>query len=139
MRQRTRVVAAIGAVAVLAVAGVLGWHFSARSPQRAVNSSATHASPGRSVPPGAVSTVRLLVSATGRRALTPELGAVTGPGRLFPARTTFAAQPGSWHRAGAYANVHGTLRVPGHAPVRVEVGLVRRGTQWLVTFEGPAR
>ncbi|MGH3395918.1 MAG: hypothetical protein ACRDPO_14650 [Streptosporangiaceae bacterium] len=139
MRQRTRVAAAIGVVAALAVAGALGWHYYVRPPQRAVNTSATHARPGRSVPPGAVSAVRRLVSATGRQALTPELSAVTGTGRLFPAGTTFTAQPGSWHQAGAYANVHGTLRVPSRAPVRVEVGLVRRGARWLVTFESPAR
>jgi hypothetical protein len=139
MRQRTKIAAVIGVVAVLVVVGLLGWRFLARSGQHPVGTSATSISAGRPVPPGAVSAVRLLVSASGRRALTPELNSVTGHGRLFPAGTTLTAQPGSWHQAGAYANLEGVLRVPEHAPVRVEVGLVRRGARWLVTFEGPAQ
>ena len=42
---------------------------------------------------------------------------------------------GTRHKAGAYANVSGTLREPGRAPRRVEIGLVRRHTRWLVAFE----
>ena len=92
------------------------------------------AAPG-SVPPAATSAVQLLVSAKGRTALTPELNSVLRPGRLFPAGTTFTAKAGSWHQAGAYANVSGTLRVPGHVPERAEIGLIDRGGRWLVTFE----
>jgi hypothetical protein len=79
--------------------------------------------------------VRLLVSAAGRAALTPELNSVLRPGRLRPAGTTFAARPGSWHQAGAYANMTGALQIPGHRTGRAEIGLVRRGARWLVTFE----
>jgi hypothetical protein len=136
MRQRIKIAAAIGLVAVLAaaVAGVLAWRSAAGSAQLAASTSAT-GSARKPVPPGALSTVRLLVSAAGRRALTPELNSATVAGPLFPAGTSFAAQPDSWHQLGAFANLTGTLRVPGHSPARVEVGLIRRGARWLVTFE----
>lgn len=87
------------------------------------------------VPPQAAAAAQLLVSARGRTALTPELNASLRPGRMFPARTMFTVQLGSWHQAGAYANVSGTLRLPGHAPELAEVGLVHRSGRWLVTFE----
>ena len=120
-----RVLVAAGAVAVIAaaVAVVLVLH---RGPA---------AGNGRNIPPGAQTTVSLLVSARGRQALAPGLGAFLGKGRLFPAGTTFMARPGSWHRAGPYANVSGVLRVPGKSPVEAEIGLVRRQGRWLVTFE----
>lgn len=89
------------------------------------------------VPAGAQSTVRLLISADGRRALTPELNAALPAGhkRLFPAGSRLALTTGSWHQSGAYANVTGLLREPGKAPAQVEVGLVDRHGSWLVTFE----
>lgn len=68
--------------------------------------------------------------------MTPELNIALAPGRLFPAGTTFTVQPGTWNQAGAYANVTGTLRVPGKPAASTEIGLVRRGSRWLVTFEG---
>lgn len=136
MRQRIMIAAAIGVAAVAAVAGLLAWRYAGSAPG-VPSASALSASAGRPVPPGALSTARLLVSPAGRQALTPELSSATAPGLLFPAGTGFTAQPGSWHQAGAYASLTGTLRIPGHAPARVEVGLVRRGARWLVTFEGP--
>jgi hypothetical protein len=139
VRLRIKIFAAIGVAAVIAaaVAGVLAWR-SAAAGHQAASPAAARASAGQPVPPAALSTARLLVSAAGRRALTPELSSATAPGLLFPAGTSFTAQPDSWHQAGAYANLSGTLRVPGQAPARVEVGLVRRGARWLVTFEGAA-
>jgi hypothetical protein len=87
------------------------------------------------VPPQAAAAVQLLVSTRGRTALTPELDASLSPGQMFPAGTTFAVKQGSWHQAGAYANVSGTLQMPGHAPEPAEIGLVHRNGRWLVTFE----
>lgn len=87
------------------------------------------------IPPGAQVPIRLLVSAHGRQALTPELNAFLPKGKLFPAGTTFTARPGSWHQAGGFANVSGVLRVPGTSPVNAEIGLVKRSGHWLVTFE----
>jgi hypothetical protein len=87
------------------------------------------------VPPQAAAAVQLLVSARGRTALTPELNASLPPGQMFPAGTTFTVKQGSWHQAGAYANVSGTLQTPGHAPELAEIGLVHRNGLWLVTFE----
>lgn len=90
------------------------------------------------VPSGAESTVRLLLSARGRQALTPELDAVlpSGSDRLFPAGSRFTPSAGSWHQAGGFANVTGSLRQPGKAPVTAEIGLVERHGRWLVSFEG---
>jgi hypothetical protein len=87
------------------------------------------------VPSQAAATVQLLVSARGRMALTPELNASLPRGRMFPAGTTFTVKQGSWHQAGAYANVSGTLQMPGRAPELAEVGLIHRHGLWLVTFE----
>ena len=87
------------------------------------------------VPQQAAAAVQLLMAAGGRTALTPELNASLPPGRMFPAGTTFTIRQGSWHQAGAYANVSGTLRMPGDAPEPAEVGLVHRNGRWLVTFE----
>ena len=89
----------------------------------------------RPAPPGALSAVKLLVSDQGRKALAPALAAVIPAGRPFPPGTTFTALPGSWQRTGSYANITGTLREPGHPPVRAEIGLVEQGGRWLVTFE----
>lgn len=93
---------------------------------------------GDGVPLGAESTVRLLLSARGRHALSPELNAVLphGSSRLFPSGSTFMPGAGTWHQTGSYANVTGTLREPGKAPVRAEIGFVDRRGRWLVTFEG---
>lgn len=89
------------------------------------------------VPEGAQSAVKVLISAKGRQALTPELNAALPPGhkRLFPAGSRLTLTTGSWHQSGAYANVTGLLREPGKAPTQVEVGLVDRQGGWLVTFE----
>jgi hypothetical protein len=90
------------------------------------------------VPVNAESTVRLLLSARGRQALTPELnGALPhGSKRLFPAGTIFTTRARAWHQTGAYANVTGLLYEPGKAPAKAEIGLVIRHGRWLVTFEG---
>lgn len=90
---------------------------------------------GGDIPSSALASVRLMVSAHGRQALTPELDATLPKGQLFPVGTVFSPTPGSWHQVGAYANVTGTLRVPGQAPAVAEIGLVDRGSRWLVTFE----
>lgn len=131
--RRLILLAAAAGVVILAAVVAVALHGSRPDGRRPTSARAT-AAPG-SVPPAAASAVRLLVSAGGRAALTPELNSVLRPGRLFPAGTTFTARPGSWHQAGAYANVSGALRVPGHGAERAEIGLVRRGARWLVTFE----
>jgi hypothetical protein len=87
------------------------------------------------VPLQAAAAVQLLMATGGRTALTPELNASLPPGRMFPAGTTFTVKQGTWHEAGAYANVSGTLQMPGHAPEPAEIGLVYRNGRWLVTFE----
>lgn len=123
---RRRLFIAIGVVVVaLASAGSVAFATHHRSV----------ASTSRSIPAGAQAAVRLLVSARGRQALTPELNAFLPKGRLFAAGTTFTARPGSWHQAGAYANVSGVLRGPGTSPAEAEIGLVQMRGHWLVTFE----
>jgi len=87
------------------------------------------------VPLQAAAALQFLVLAGGRAVLTPELNASLPPGRIFPAGTTFTVKQGSWHQAGAYANVSGILQMPGRAPELSEVGLVHRNGRWLVTFE----
>ena len=87
------------------------------------------------VPLQAAAAVQLLMANGGRTALTPELNASLPPGRMFPAGTTFTVKQGSWHQSGAYANVSGTLQMPGAAPEPAEIGLVHRDGRWLVTFE----
>ena len=87
------------------------------------------------IPLQAAAAVQLLMSPGGRTALTPELNASLPPGRMFPAGTTFTIRQDSWHQTGAYANVSGTLRMPGQAAELAEVGLVHRNGRWLVTFE----
>jgi hypothetical protein len=90
------------------------------------------------VPVGAESTVRLLLSARGRQALTPGLNAALphGSERLFPAGSIFTTSAGAWHQTGAYANMTGLLHEPGKAPAKAEIGFVIRHSRWLVTFEG---
>jgi hypothetical protein len=128
---RKKIIIAAGAVtfaAICVVAVLIVWHGS-RVSGRPVASAQGQA------PPGAAAAVRLLISAAGRTALTPELNSVLGHGRLFPPGTSFAPDPASWHQAGAYGNLTGMLRIPGRAPHLAEVGLVHRGSHWLVTFE----
>ncbi len=86
-------------------------------------------------PPAAQEALRLLLSPRGRSALTPELNAVLPAGTLFPAGTSFRQARGTWHQAGAYANVTGLIREPGQAPREAEIGFVHRHNHWLVTFE----
>jgi hypothetical protein len=108
---RVKVMIASGVVVVL-VAGLvvaLILRHGSRPVSAQAPASARAASSRRSVPPAAASAIRLLVSARGRSALTPELNTALSPGRLFPAGTMFTAMPGTWHQAGAYANVTGTL------------------------------
>jgi hypothetical protein len=134
--------AAVILVAGLAVAAFVFYArhgLSAAAVRPAASKLATPAT-GGSAPAGALATVRQLASGTSataqRAALTPELAAQLPAGRLFPAGTVFAPDAGSWAQSGGYAHLTGLLTVPGQAPSRVEVGLMLRGTQWLVTFEG---
>lgn len=127
------------AVAVIVVAGgaatvLLLRHRAPQTGGAAAVAARVHAD----VPVGAGSTVRLLLSARGRQALTPELNAALPHrgGLLFPAGSTFTPNRRSWQQAGAYANVTGTLHEPGKAPVKAEIGFVNRRGKWLVTFEG---
>lgn len=122
---KRRFLVAGGAIAVLAIAAIVV----------VVLRSGSSARTGRNIPVSAQTAVRLLLSARGHQALTPELNALLPKGRLFPAGATFAAKPGSWHQAGDYANVRGVLRVPGTSPADAEIGLVQRHGRWLVTFE----
>jgi len=92
------------------------------------------ATAGGNIPATARASVTLLLSARGRQALTPELAALLPDGPMFPPGTTFVAAAGTWHQAGAYANVTGMLREPGRRTVGTEIGLVRRRGRWLVTF-----
>lgn len=131
MRGRIVAVTVCIVLAAAAVAGVLLLGHS-RHPTSAAHEASHRRRPA---PAGALSAVKLLVSDQGRKALAPALAAVIPPGRPFPAGTTFSALPGSWQRTGVYANITGMLREPGHAPVRAEIGLVKRGGRWLVTFE----
>lgn len=126
---KRKILLAAGAVAVLAATVVV---FLLQGGTTAQQGSSTA---GGDIPASALASVRLLVSAHGRQALTPELDATLSKGQLFPAGTVFSPAPGSWHQVGAYANVTGTLRVPGQAPAVAEIGLVDRGSRWLVTFE----
>ena len=118
-------------VLAAAVAGVLLF-VHGRHPASAAHETSHQRRPA---PPAALSAVMLLVSDQGRKALAPALAAVIPAGRPFPAGTTFTALPGSWQRTGSYANITGTLREPGQAPVRAEIGLMQQGGRWLVTFE----
>jgi hypothetical protein len=139
--RRLGVVLAAVAVVVIVVFEVLLFvrHGSADDTAHAAtrrNAAKTErATEAGAVPPQAATTVQLLMSERGRTALTPELNASLPLGRMFPAGTTFTVQQGSWHQAGAYANVSGTLQMPRRAPELAEVGLVDRNGRWLVTFE----
>jgi hypothetical protein len=130
--------AAVAALLFTGIRHVLSGHRAAAAvTQSAAPVAAT--SPGRTAPDGALATVRKLTSGASalaqRSVLTPEVAAGLPSGPLFPAGTSFAPAPGSWVRSGAYAHLSGTLDEPGHSPAQVEVGLVLRGGQWLVTFE----
>jgi hypothetical protein len=133
-----RALIAVAVVLVIggaAAAGALLWHHHRQNHRNVATSAARKLN---SVPVGAGSAVRLLLSAKGRAALTPELDAALPDGgrRLFPAGSMFTPSTGGWHQADAYANVTGTLREPGKAPAKAEIGLVNRHGRWLVTFEG---
>jgi hypothetical protein len=137
MRHR-KMIALTASVAAVVAAGLVVAVLSVRhEPASAGPGAAAAPSPG-AAPAGAAVAVRLLLSAGGRSALTPELNAVLPAGQLFPEGTTFTAAPGGWHRAGAYANLAGTLHEPGHLARRAEIGLVYRHGRWLVTFETAA-
>jgi hypothetical protein len=132
MRVRLLVVTACVVLVAAAVASVVLLGHGRHETPPSVR-AASHAGPP--TPAGALSAVRLLVSDKGRKALAPALAAVLPTGRPFPAGTTFSVLAGSWQQTGIYANTTGTLREPGHAPVRAEIGLVERSGRWLVTFE----
>lgn len=128
MQRKILLTAGVAAVLVAAAAVVFVLY-------RGTTARAGSSTTGGDIPSSALASVRLLVSPHGRQALTPELDVFLPKGQLFPAGTTFTAASGSWHQAGAYANVTGVLRVPGQAPAAAEIGLIHRGGRWLVTFE----
>jgi hypothetical protein len=135
-----RTITAVAVALVIAGAATAGFLFLHHNRPIGGSAAASVASKLNSVPDEAKAVVRLLLSARGRAALTPELRAVLphGNGRLFPAGSRFTPSTRSWHQAGAYANMTGLLREPGRAPVKAEIGLVNRHGKWLVTFEGAA-
>jgi hypothetical protein len=127
------------AVAVIVVGGVAaGALFLRDKAPHTSEPSAVAARARGGVPAGAESTVRLLLSARGREALTPELNTALPHGgeRLFPAGSTFTSNAAGWRQARAYANLAGTLREPGKTPTKAEIGFVNRRGRWLITFEG---
>jgi hypothetical protein len=135
----TRRVVLVIAVAVIVVGGVAtGALILRHNAPHTSEATAVTARARRGVPVRAESTVRLLLSARGREALTPELNATLPHGveRLFPAGSAFTPNAASWHESGAYANLTGTLREPGKAPAKAEIGFVYRRGIWLITFEG---
>lgn len=95
----------IATVAFLAAAGAASVLLLAHGQPRAETPSVGV----RDRAPGvaALSALRLLLSAHGRQALAPKLGAALPHHgeRLFPARSTFTPTAGSWHQAGAYASL----------------------------------
>jgi len=129
----------ITAVVVVVIGGLAaGLLLSRHGNSRPHQLSAGAAPTPRSFPPGVQSALRLLLSAKGQTALTPELRSVlpSANRRLFPAGSTFTPIAGTWHQAGAYANVTGTLHEPAKSPMRAEIGFADRRGRWLVTFEG---
>jgi hypothetical protein len=99
-------VTGIGVVAALAVVALVVLYFSEHGSRGSAGTSAAReAAEARPIPPGVAVVVQALVSAQGRAVLTSELNALIGPGRLFPAGTTYTAVPGSWQQTGAYASM----------------------------------
>jgi hypothetical protein len=94
---------------------------------------------GKPVPASAAATAKRLVNgseAEQRGALSPSLAAVLPAGVLFPPGSMLALDFGSWRQSGSYANATGMLSEPGGGSQPVEIGFVRSGGGWLVTFEG---
>jgi hypothetical protein len=134
MKRSTVIMAVAAAVVVVATVGsVLGLRHKAAGSTSVPPARVATAS---SEPAGARAVVQLLLSAHGRSVLTPELDAALPRGSLFPEGTAFAAEPRSWRQTGDFANVTGTLHEPGHSSQWVVIGLVHRGSRWLVTSEG---
>jgi hypothetical protein len=73
-----------------------------------------------------------------RSALTPVADQVLPAGWIFPSGTTVRLIADSWHASGAYANASATVVTPGAASSTYEVGFMREGSQWRVTFAEPA-
>ena len=126
------------AVAVLITALAAGSLTACSGTPAASPSPSPSASPGLPVPAAAVATVKQLVSgneAQQRAALWPNLAAVLPAGAVFPAGSALALDSDSWHQSGSYANATGMLSEPGKSPRLVEIGFIRSGGSWLVTFE----
>jgi hypothetical protein len=132
--RRGKAILAVAIAATLAVALTAALLLSRHNTDGVSPAATRPPSPG-SEPTAARAAVRLLLSPRGRSALTPELNAVLPAGKPFPTGTTFTQSRGTWQQAGAYANVTGIMREPGHVPSRAEIGLVKRRGHWLVTFE----
>jgi hypothetical protein len=93
---------------------------------------------GKPVPASAAAAAKRLVSgieADQRAALSPGLAAVLPAGAVFPPGSMLDLDSGSWRQSGNYANATGTLSEPGGGTQPVEIGFIRSGGDWLVTFE----
>lgn len=151
----------IGAVVLIAtVAAVLLWPDSGKtskpvadpSPTTALRSSPSASLqpsptttgrflPGGPVPAAASAVTQTLVtgsSAQQRGVLTAGLAAQLPQAAVFPVGSLLAVDGDSWHQDGHYANLTGTLTVPGSTSQRIEIGLTDESGAWLVTFEEPA-
>jgi hypothetical protein len=96
--------------------------------------------PGRPVPAAAAATAQRLASGTPaeqRATLSSSLAAVLPQGTLFPAGSAIKLYSDGWHQAGDYANALGVLTEPGVGAQPVEIGFIKSGDRWLVTFEEP--
>jgi hypothetical protein len=69
-----------------------------------------------------------------RQALSPALNAVLPRGRLLPRGSRIQFDAEGWRVSGRFGNVTGTLLQPNKPTKRIEVGLVRVGSRWRVTF-----
>jgi hypothetical protein len=141
----------IGVVAALIIVGLFVWpgHLlsghgrSSAEVKPAVhvsNSATTRYGPGTAVPASALAACQHLVSSgitVQRSALSPELAAqVPSSGSVFPAGTTLAMDPSSWHASAGFANAFGVLTEPDHPAQQIQIGFSEQesGT-WLIDFE----
>ena len=95
---------------------------------------------GAPVPAAARSTVALLGANSieaQRSVLTEAADEVLPVGWIFPSGTTVRLVADSWHASGAYANGTATVAMPGQVPATYEVGFMRQGSAWRVTFAEP--
>lgn len=121
-------------VVLLAVAGCSASHPTSAPAPRSSGPAPVSASTPTAMPSAVPSVLAALASShrsTVRSALVPALAkrATTA----FPPGNRLVVQPGSWHQAGAYANVRARLR--GHRHGRYEIGFVQSASgAWQVIF-----